>query len=192
MWSRFTDFISKTSPSENNEKVKENSQETQETNEQLSSSCHELCQCCYPLNKNIENVQCSKLLNPEMPLGFSFSPAGWLLPYHLGVLDCLNYFNILTPNVPLAGASAGAIAIACAATNISIKDSMRLIYNAHLLTQNNQQSRTLHVILEENLTNVLPKDAHLLINSRPSPVTIGYATVRLPLDIFFIHLVSIY
>lgn len=47
-----------------------------------------------------------------MKVGFSLSPGGLLLPYHLGVLDSLQYHGFLNANSPIAGASAGAIAVA--------------------------------------------------------------------------------
>jgi hypothetical protein len=50
--------------------------------------------------------------------GFSLSPGGLLLPYHLGVLDALQYNNVVKSNVPIAGSSAGAIATACAACQL--------------------------------------------------------------------------
>ena len=48
-----------------------------------------------------------------MKLGFSLSPGGLLLPYHLGVLDGLSSKNVLKETSPLAGSSAGAIAVVC-------------------------------------------------------------------------------
>ena len=54
-----------------------------------------------------------------MKLGFSFSPGGLLLPYHLGVLDSLTYHQYLDTSTPLAGASAGAIAVAAQASELS-------------------------------------------------------------------------
>jgi hypothetical protein len=56
-----------------------------------------------------------------MRVGFSFSPGGLLLPYHLGVLDGLKYNRFLTDEVPIAGASAGAIAVATNACGIDSK-----------------------------------------------------------------------
>ncbi|EGD83052.1 hypothetical protein PTSG_03690 [Salpingoeca rosetta] len=44
----------------------------------------------------------------------SFSGAGWLLVYHLGVLDALRTLKLLGPSTVFAGASAGSL-VACAA-----------------------------------------------------------------------------
>lgn len=45
-----------------------------------------------------------------MHIGFSLSPGGLLLPYHVGVLSALQYNGVLTDSSPIAGSSAGAIA----------------------------------------------------------------------------------
>jgi len=47
-----------------------------------------------------------------MRVGFSLSPGGLLLPYHLGVLDALTYNKFIDETTPIAGSSAGAIATA--------------------------------------------------------------------------------
>jgi predicted acylesterase/phospholipase RssA len=46
-----------------------------------------------------------------MKLGFSLSPGGLLLPYHMGALQCLQYERVLEPHQSIvAGSSAGSIA----------------------------------------------------------------------------------
>lgn len=64
----------------------------------------------------------------QPPIGFTFSPAGLLLPYHFGVAECLRHFEVLTPSTPIAGASAGALAVAVLACDVPISSSMRVIY----------------------------------------------------------------
>lgn len=63
-------------------------------------------------------------------IGFSLSPGGLLLPYHLGVLFALSYHRHLTADTPLAGSSAGAIAVAAHATGVptavALEASMRI------------------------------------------------------------------
>ena len=41
-------------------------------------------------------------------VGYSLSPGGLLLPYHLGALDALQYHHFLDDTTPIAGSSAGA------------------------------------------------------------------------------------
>lgn len=40
-------------------------------------------------------------------VGYSLSPGGLLLPYHLGALDALQYCRFLDDTTPIAGSSAG-------------------------------------------------------------------------------------
>ena len=55
-----------------------------------------------------------------MKVGFSLSPGGLLLPYHLGALASLAYHGFLTEKTPLAGSSAGAIAVASQASGVNL------------------------------------------------------------------------
>lgn len=49
--------------------------------------------------------------NPGQSIGFSFSPGGLLLPYHMGVADCLIKEKYIDPSkTVIAGSSAGSIA----------------------------------------------------------------------------------
>eukprot|EP00253_Pinus_taeda_P001235 PITA_01235 len=57
--------------------------------------------------------------------GFSFSAAGLLFPYHLGVAQCLIERGYITENTPLAGSSAGAIVCAVIASGESMKEALR-------------------------------------------------------------------
>lgn len=52
-------------------------------------------------------------------IGFSLSPGGLLLPYHVGVLGALEYQGFLTPESPIAGSSAGSIATVAHAAGIA-------------------------------------------------------------------------
>mmetsp|Transcript_13900 Transcript_13900/g.21675 ORF Transcript_13900/g.21675 Transcript_13900/m.21675 type:complete len:309 (+) Transcript_13900:262-1188(+) len=57
-------------------------------------------------------------------LGFSLSPGGLLLPYHIGALASLEHNGYLKDTTPLAGSSAGSIAVVAHACNI---DSRRVL-----------------------------------------------------------------
>jgi hypothetical protein len=54
-----------------------------------------------------------------MKVGFSFSSGGLLLPYHMGAMDCLSHNGHLASQTPIAGASAGSIAVASRACGLS-------------------------------------------------------------------------
>ena len=55
-----------------------------------------------------------------MIVGYSLSPGGLLLPYHLGALASLEYHGFLKDSNPIAGASAGSIAAASYACGIKM------------------------------------------------------------------------
>ena len=50
--------------------------------------------------------------------GFSLSPGGLLLPYHVGALEALKHHNQLHAHTPIAGSSAGGIAVAAHACGV--------------------------------------------------------------------------
>lgn len=53
-----------------------------------------------------------------MVTGFSVSPGGLLLPYHVGALASLEYNGYLTDASPIAGSSAGSIAVSAFAAGL--------------------------------------------------------------------------
>jgi len=108
------------------------------------------------------------------PFGFSLSPAGLLLPYHLGVLHCLLHLGFVDEQTPLAGASAGALAAATAACGVSMKVAMQATHRLSADARERGTARRLHMLLEQELSNLIPEDAHLIINSRPAKLTIAH------------------
>mmetsp|Transcript_28489 Transcript_28489/g.43072 ORF Transcript_28489/g.43072 Transcript_28489/m.43072 type:complete len:252 (-) Transcript_28489:591-1346(-) len=56
--------------------------------------------------------------------GFSLSPGGLLFPYHVGALASLEYNGHLSENTPLAGSSAGSIAVAAQACGVLPEKSL--------------------------------------------------------------------
>ncbi|KAG7340816.1 patatin-like phospholipase [Nitzschia inconspicua] len=60
-----------------------------------------------------------------MKLGFSLSPGGLLLPYHMGALHCLQYEQVLEPKQSIvAGSSAGSIAAMAYGCGISPQQAL--------------------------------------------------------------------
>lgn len=120
------------------------------------------------------------ILNPvtAATIGFSFSPGGLLYPYHIGGLASLEYHQYLTPYTPIAGSSAGAIAVAshaaqvkpevCLDTTIKISDEC--------MRQGGARGRLLS-LLEAELDAILEEDAHLVVNDRPGMTALAYYEV---------------
>merc|ERR1719410_1708368 len=109
-------------------------------------------------------------------IGFSLSPGGLLLPYHIGVLSSLSQNNILTPEVPIVGSSAGAIAVAAHACNIppkvSVDATIRL--SDKLEAAGGIKSGQLLSCLEDELEELLPDNAHEIYNSRSGLAGLAY------------------
>jgi hypothetical protein len=57
-------------------------------------------------------------------LGVSFSPAGLLTPFHLGVAEELRRIGVLSPETTVAGSSGGALAAVCSALEIPSETSL--------------------------------------------------------------------
>ena len=103
-----------------------------------------------------------------MLIGFSLSPGGLLLPYHIGVLASLDHHNFISPSTPLAGSSAGAIAVASHASGVpphrALEASIRVssqCYNPLFVPLGKLMGALRH-----EMDNILPSDAHHVINER--------------------------
>jgi len=102
-----------------------------------------------------------------MKIGFSLSPGGLLLPYHLGALAALSHHNYITESTPLAGSSAGAIAVSShasgvpplvaleAASRVSSKSTPLFVARGGLIHS-----------LKRELDHLLDPEAHTIINER--------------------------
>lgn len=113
-----------------------------------------------------------------MKLGFSLSPGGLLLPYHLGGLDALEYKGFLTDETPLAGASAGAIATASKAAKI---DSRRVIDSTigicdRCFAEGGARGR-LMPLLKQSLTTHMDAEQFQTLQQRQGVVAIAYAEI---------------
>ncbi|XP_030513239.1 LOW QUALITY PROTEIN: uncharacterized protein LOC115727207 [Rhodamnia argentea] len=98
--------------------------------------------------------------------GFSFSAAGLLLPYHLGVAQFLieKGYNKETP--PLAGSSAGAIVCVAIASGASMQEALMA---AKVLADDCRRRGTafrLGAVLLDVLDKFLPEDSHTRSNGR--------------------------
>ncbi|BBN09551.1 hypothetical protein MPTK1_4g20660 [Marchantia polymorpha subsp. ruderalis] len=98
--------------------------------------------------------------------GFSFSAAGLLFPYHLGVCQCLMENGHLTDTTPLAGSSAGALVCAVVAGGVSMSDAMLATKELSKDCRENGTAFRLGSVLRVFLENFLPEDAHLRVSGR--------------------------
>ncbi|KAL9275705.1 Patatin-like phospholipase domain-containing protein [Drosera capensis] len=98
--------------------------------------------------------------------GFSFSAAGLLFPYHLGVAELLIEKGYIMDSTPLAGSSAGAIVCAVIASGSSMQEALDV---TKVLAQDCRLRGTafrLGAVLRDVLTKFLPDDVHIRSSGR--------------------------
>ena len=107
--------------------------------------------------------------------GFSLSPGGLLYPYHIGVLSSLEYHQQLLPSTPLAGASAGAIAVASYCANVKPETCLDTTIKicSECTSRGGARGRLLP-LLEAELEALLEPNAHEIVNAREGLVGIAY------------------
>lgn len=110
-------------------------------------------------------------------LGVSFSPAGLLTPFHIGVANYLQEIKILNRETTLAGSSGGALAACTSALSIPpdilLKSCTRIAQRCRDLGT----FRTLRIALDEALFDILALDAHKTINNHLGLIKIAYTEV---------------
>ncbi|XP_039145868.1 LOW QUALITY PROTEIN: uncharacterized protein LOC120283293 [Dioscorea cayenensis subsp. rotundata] len=98
--------------------------------------------------------------------GFSFSAAGLLFPYHLGVAQLLLEKGYIKETTPLSGSSAGAIVCAVIASGSSMQEALRATKILADDCRLNGTAFRLGAVLRDVLNNFLPDDAHTRSNGR--------------------------
>lgn len=110
-----------------------------------------------------------------MKTGFSFSPGGLLLPYHVGVMGALEYNQVLTPETPIAGSSAGAIACASHASRVPSTNVLEAtIAISDRCEQMGGARGNLLPLLKEKLDELLTDERFEDAQSRPGVTGIAY------------------
>mmetsp|Transcript_1529 Transcript_1529/g.3896 ORF Transcript_1529/g.3896 Transcript_1529/m.3896 type:complete len:359 (+) Transcript_1529:125-1201(+) len=119
----------------------------------------------------------SPLPPPASSTGFSFSPGGLLFPYHLGVITSLEHHGRLSDQVHLAGASAGAIAVASHAARtppaIALEATFRMCDACETQFGGRAVGKLLP-LLKIEMDRVLSPDAHTIINEREGVVALAH------------------
>jgi hypothetical protein len=110
-----------------------------------------------------------------MRVGVSLSPGGLLLPYHLGVLDSLEYNGFIKLETPIAGASAGAIAVASHGAGV---DSKKVLESTIEISDRCRElggaRGRLLPLLKEKLDEFICDEKFHNLQSRPGAIGIGY------------------
>mmetsp|Transcript_4515 Transcript_4515/g.7640 ORF Transcript_4515/g.7640 Transcript_4515/m.7640 type:complete len:271 (+) Transcript_4515:3-815(+) len=110
----------------------------------------------------------SPSLDPDIlrPLGIGFSAGGLLFPYYIGVASGLQGAGVLTPDTPLAGASAGCLIAACVSAGLSEEVLMEATLRLADDCRRTGTYKNLGPHLGATLRRVLPVDAHLTATGR--------------------------
>ncbi|KAK8941869.1 hypothetical protein KSP40_PGU016471 [Platanthera guangdongensis] len=98
--------------------------------------------------------------------GFSFSAAGLLFPYHLGVAQLLLEKGFIKETTPLAGSSAGAIVCVVISSGSSMKDALQATKILAEDCRLNGTAFRLGEVLRNVLNEFLPEDVHTRSNGR--------------------------
>ncbi|KAK6121030.1 hypothetical protein DH2020_045220 [Rehmannia glutinosa] len=116
--------------------------------------------------QRVEDVEAERRRKAVSSPGFSFSAAGLLFPYHLGVAQFLIEKGYIKDSTPLAGSSAGAIVCAVIASGASMEDALKA---TKILAEDCRLRGTafrLGAVLRDVLNEFLPDDVHIRSNGR--------------------------
>ena len=112
-------------------------------------------------------------------VGYSFSVAGLLFPYHMGVISSLRAERALTETTPLNGASGGALAACCAST--AIGEEMALAASIRVAQRCNEERAFLNLgkILRQELMQLFDENEVMLetLNERAGQVEFLWTSV---------------
>jgi hypothetical protein len=110
-----------------------------------------------------------------MKVGFSLSPGGLLLPYHLGVMDGLRQNRVFTDQSPIAGSSAGAICAASVACGLDLKRVLDATVDISDATRQMGGARgRLLPLLRSKLTEFIDEEAFEMARERDGALVIAY------------------
>ena len=117
-----------------------------------------------------------KVREKKSKIGFSFSPGGFLFTYHLGVLETLKENGFIDHETPLAGCSAGSLAVVAHLLDKS-KETMNACVRISSECERLGGFRgRLLPLLSKELYYIAPPNAHEILNGRGF-VGVGYTQI---------------
>ncbi|XP_008782350.2 patatin-like phospholipase domain-containing protein 1 [Phoenix dactylifera] len=116
--------------------------------------------------QRLKDLEAEKERKKVTSPGFSFSAAGLLFPYHLGVAQFLLEKGYIKETTPLAGSSAGAIVCAVIASGNSMQDALQATKILAEDCRRNGTAFRLGAVLRDVLSNFLPDDVHIKSSGR--------------------------
>lgn len=116
--------------------------------------------------QRVKDVEAERRRRVVTSPGFSFSAAGLLFPYHLGVAQFLIEKGYIKETTPLAGSSAGAIVCAVIASGASMEEALNATKILAEDCRNRGTAFRLGAVLRDVLDKFLPDDAHIRSSGR--------------------------
>ncbi|KFK45062.1 hypothetical protein AALP_AA1G338800 [Arabis alpina] len=116
--------------------------------------------------QRIKDVEAEKERRVITSPGFSFSAAGLLFPYHLGVAQLLIEKGYIKETTPLAGSSAGAIVCAVITSGSSMHEALEATKVLADDCRRNGTAFRLGAVLRDSMEKLLPDDIHIRSNGR--------------------------
>ncbi|PNY11985.1 patatin-like phospholipase [Trifolium pratense] len=116
--------------------------------------------------QRVKDVEAERNRRVVTTPGFSFSAAGLLFPYHLGVAHFLIQNGYIKETTPLAGSSAGAIVCAVIASGASMEEALSATKILAEDCRNRGTAFRLGAVLRDILQKFLPDDIHIRSNGR--------------------------
>lgn len=116
--------------------------------------------------QRVKDVEAERQRRLVTSPGFSFSAAGLLFPYHLGVAQFLIEKGYIKETTPLAGSSAGAIVCAVIASGASMQEAMNATKILAEDCRNRGTAFRLGAVLRDVLDKFLPDNVHIRSSGR--------------------------
>ncbi|KAL4275195.1 hypothetical protein HN51_058086 [Arachis hypogaea] len=116
--------------------------------------------------QRVKDVEAERKRRVVTSPGFSFSAAGLLFPYHLGVAQFLIENGYIKETTPLAGSSAGAIVCAVIASGASMEEGLNATKILAADCRDRGTAFRLGAVLRDVLEKFLPDDVHVRSNGR--------------------------
>jgi hypothetical protein len=110
--------------------------------------------------------------------GVSFSPAGLLTPFHLGVANELKSLKLIDEFTHLAGSSGGALAASLTALNVNLESTaVRSCTKIASSCLKYGTRGNLRVALDAEMKAILPENSAELLQRRPGTCAIAYTEI---------------
>lgn len=143
-----------------------NENEKRDDKERIASVVEDDIEPAVLWEQRVKDVEAERDRRVVTSPGFSFSAAGLLFPYHLGVAQFLIEKGYIKETTPLAGSSAGAIVCAVIASGASMQEALKA---TKILAEDCRLRGTafrLGAVLRDVLDKFLPDDVHTRSNGR--------------------------